>query len=147
MRNVCEYVSPSTLQKYTFEAGETVKINTKPNAESVEITFDGINGEEAKTDEYDIFPLTIDAVEVGTYTITQRLANGKVRTDKFYVRAPYKESDYSFVGEYLAPETYDGAQVGSDNAHFNILEILPYLLALCLLLVAVEWGLQYHEQF
>lgn len=147
MRNVCEYVSPSTLEKYTFEAGETVKINTKPNAESAEITFDGIDGTEPKTEEYDNFPLTIDAVGVGTYTITQRLANGKVRTDKFYVRAAYKESDFSYVGEYLAPETYDGAEVGTDSAYFNILEILPYLLALCLLLVAVEWGLQYHEQF
>lgn len=147
MRNICEYTSPSALEKYTFEAGETVKINTKPNTESVEIKYDGLSSEESVTIEYDELPLTLNATDVGTYTVTQYLANGKVRTDKFYVRAPYSESNFSYVGEYLAPNTYNDAQIGVGSTNYNILELLPYILGFCLILLAVEWGLQYHEQF
>lgn len=148
MKNICDYTAPSPLAKNTFETGENVKINVKPNAEKVEVKFESLSADEPVVWEYSEFPLTLKATDIGFYTITQHLANGKVRTDKFFVRAPYAESDFLFEGGYLASENYGDSQAGDSGAvSFNILEFLPYIIGFCLILVAVEWGLQYREQF
>lgn len=151
VHNMCEYAAPPTLEKYTFDVGDKVTVNVKPNAESVNIHFEGRNGDEAVSNDYITFPLELTTDAPGTYTVTQTLSNGKVRTDTFFVRTSAEESDFSAMGGILAAEEYQNTGTGTDSegndVRYNIFEFFKYIAVLLLVLLVVEWGVQYREQF
>ncbi len=147
--NMCTYAAPGTLDKYAFSVGENVMIHTKPNTHTVELRYEGMTGGEETVTRYEAFPIETAVREPGTYTVTQHLSNGKVRTDKFHVRVPVGESDFNARGEVLSGDEYQNPAVGEDGKHirYNIMEFFKYIAILLLVLLVIEWGVQYREQF
>lgn len=149
IHNMCEYTAPPTLEKSLFDVGETVTVHVKPNTESVQVKFEGRDGGEDETTDYTAFPLELTADQPGVYTVTQKLTSGKVRTDTFFVRTSAEESDFSAVGGVLAAEEYQGGNgnTAGNDVRYNIFEFFKIIAIALLVLLVVEWGVQYREQF
>ena len=139
VNNACDYAAPLTLDKYLYETGDVVSVHTKPNAVSATLTT------AEKTEEYERLPFEFTCSKPGEFTIVQNLSNGKVRTDTLFARIPSDESNFAFVGDTLAPDKIPFAS--ETDIEYNSLQLIRYLAMLLLLLIAVEWGVQYHEQF
>lgn len=149
IHNMCEYAAPPTLEKSLFDVGETVTVHVKPNTESVQVRFEGRDGGEDETADYTVFPLELTADKPGVYTVTQKLTSGKVRTDTFFVRTSAVESDFSAVGGVLAAEEYQGGNGNAEgnDVRYDIFEFFKIIAIALLVLLVVEWGVQYREQF
>ncbi len=140
VRNLSDYSLVKTFDKDIYNAGETVEINTNPMTETVLISHDG------ESETFDQFPFEYELNEVGTYEVIQQLSDGRTITKSFYVRISRNESDFSFVGDVI-----ETPQVSQDQSTFNLRDelysLLPYLAAFLLVLVLVEWEVQYREQY
>ncbi len=151
MGNICAHAAPQTLERYLLEVGSQVRINAKPNAGSVRLDYAGIHEREPSSAVYEAFPIDLDVALPGTYTVTQALSNGKVRTDRFFVRVPAAESDFNARGEVLSGDEYQNptlSDTGSlSNTRYNRFEFFKYIMIFLLLLLVIEWGVQYREQF
>ena len=95
-------------------------------------------------------PVTLDAQKPGVYTVSQTLggAEGQEQTEQsFFVRVPEEECDFARTEADLAqPSVVTG--IGTDTTVKNdTMDIFVYLAAALLVLVCVEWGLQYREQY
>ena len=96
---------------------------------------------------YDKFPVTINADVSGTYTVTQTLENGRSVTDEFFVRIPARESVFGRNGTNLVnPVVMTG--IGTDtNVQNDTRDIFMWIAIALFVLVSLEWGLQYREQY
>ena len=149
MRNMVAYSMPNPLPERSAPIGSTVSFNFPAGAMSIAYNFDGelvkkIPVEDLKYDmvidqpgKYEIvvtFPDGDDydaALDVKTYTLT-----GHVPAEESMIvqRIPNESLD--------APEPDDGAV-----ETFEPVEIFPYIIALFILLLIIEWGVYYREQY
>ena len=144
--DLCDYSMSYTIDKTIYEVGENVKLNAKPDTTAMSVTAsytDGTNSESG----YDSFPVEISTEKSGVYTVTQTTMSGRTITDTFFARIAENESVFGKTEEKLVnPVAILGS--GTDNTVKNdTLDIYDYLCAVILLLLCVEWGIQYREQY
>ncbi len=150
LSNICDYAAPPTLTERACAVDDRMHINPKPNAVSVELICSPAEGSEPTVTTHEVFPIDLTVTRPGTYTVVQHLENGKVRTDEFFVRVDAGESDFAARGEVLAGDEYRNPSL--DAADDPIIrrhrtELLPYIALGLLLLLMIEWGVQYREQY
>ena len=138
---LCDYSMAYTLEKSLFEVGETITINAKADAEYISVTTE--RGEQTFT----TFPVEITADSVGVYKIKQQTASGREVDGTLFVCVNKNESVFGKTeGELVNPMAPFGSGTDSSVAN-NTIDITVYLLAAIFVLVCVEWGLQYREQY
>ncbi len=140
IRNLSNYSMVETIDDYVYDAGLTIPIYPHPAAVRVDIeNNDGVF-------EFGQESIQMLLSTLGRYKITQVLNTGAIKTTEFYVRIPASESNFDDVGDTiympLVPSVPGGDEVTSD-----LLDLLPYLAAFLILLVVIEWGVQYREQY
>ena len=141
---LCDYSMAHTMEKTLYEVGETVRLNAKADAESISVKAEGVEGE---GEIYTSFPVEIKAEEAGAYTFTQETNSGRTLNGSFYVRVARNESVFGKTETALVnPVTPYGNGTDASVAN-NTMSITVYLLGALMLLVCVEWGVQYREQY
>ncbi len=144
--NLYRYSIVRTVERAEYAVGEAVQLNAKPNALQMTVSASFADGTESE-EQYSEYPVLLTPERLGEYTVTQTLGSARTVTDRFYVRLA---GDESVFGKKLAlltgPVTPPGA--GTDtNVNRDTLDVFVYLGAALLVIVCVEWGLQYREQF
>ncbi len=148
LANMCDYAAPPTLSERTCTVDDIMHITPKPNTVSVELVCAPTEGGESVVTTHETLPIDHTVTRPGTYTVVQHLTNGKVRTDEFFARIDAGESDFAARGEVLAGEEYRNPSLDADDSgtRRHRTELLPYLALALLLLLMIEWGVQYREQ-
>ena len=144
--NICRYTMLPTVDGTLYNVGDTVRINAKPDTENMTVHAvytDGTEREEARTS----FPVDFYTEMPGSYTVTQTLASGRVVTDTFYVRIPQEESAFGRVEESLVDPVVFGDTGTDTDVGNDTMDIFVYLAAAMIVIVCIEWGLQYREQY
>ncbi len=141
VNNICEFAMARTVSKTLFGAGDEVRLNARAGATAMTVKTS------AGETTYDKFPVTINADVSGTYTVTQTLENGRSVTDEFFVRIPARESVFGRNGTNLVnPVVMTG--IGTDtNVQNDTRDIFMWIAIALFVLVSLEWGLQYREQY
>jgi len=140
VKNLSDYSMIETIESQVIDAGQTININPHPAALTVDIEYGDISY------SYGNESIEFELNNLGTYRITQTLNSGVIKTTDFFVRVPAIESNFDYKGEViympLIPSTPGGDEVTND-----LFNLLPYLAGFLLLLIAIEWGVQYREQY
>lgn len=147
--NMFDYSVSYTVDGTIYDAGSSIELNAQANTESMTVHAVYADGTE-NTQTYTQYPVTLDAQKPGVYTVSQTLggAEGQEQTEQsFFVRVPEEECDFARTEADLAqPSVVTG--IGTDTTVKNdTMDIFVYLAAALLVLVCVEWGLQYREQY
>lgn len=145
VRNICNYTLTPTVEGTLYTVGDTVKINSKVNAASVTLKATYLDGSES--DNQIVGSADFEPLAPGVYTVTQVLRSGRIVTDTFYVRVAANESTFDKTEATLKnPVAFtDGSEITISDKDTK--EIFIYLAAAMLVIVCIEWGLQYREQF
>ncbi len=150
-QNVVNYSLSYTLNDLSYAVGDTVDVYSKPKVESATIS---VEGEEDKpltfVKQNGEFPISLVVDKPGVYTISQEFSNTSVnKITKFFVHIDAEECKFGVDGGILADE--DGSTPAGDALEnsdvFDIEDITFYFAAAMLLLLLIEWGLQYREQY
>jgi hypothetical protein len=138
IQNLFDYSIPSAVEKQFYLTGSKLSINPKLGAYRVFIGRDDI------TTAYDEFPVDLDLILPGTYTITQKFTDKPDDVYSFFVKVPKSESYQTIDGGQLIlshiPSTQP--QLSADS-----LNLIPYLAFGLFMLLLIEWGVQYREQY
>ena len=142
---LCDYSMAHTLENTLYQVGETIKINAKADAGFISVTADYGEGKEEEI--YTSFPVEIKAERAGVYTVVQQTNSGRKEEYSFFIRIAQDESVFGKTESVLVnPVTPYGNGTDSTVAN-NTMSITVYLMGALLLLVCIEWGLQYREQY
>lgn len=136
--NMVQYSLCPVLEKTTYAVGEEVTLNKASGAVLASVIG---NGPDAVAQTHVRMPVSFTAEIPGLYTVTQVMADESSETLEYFVRLSPEESDISAVGGKL-PEL-----VAADTTVQYEKEITRWFLMVLLLLILVEWGVQYREQF
>lgn len=140
VRNLSDYSLIKTVESQVFDSGQTIHIQPHPASISFEIEFDGV------VTEYANEAFDFELNHIGRYNIRQVLNTGRIEELSFFVRIPSQESNFNFQGDVILAQVSPVAP-GGDEVVNDLFNLLPYLAAILLLFVAIEWGLQYREQY
>ncbi len=142
--NLRTYCLKKTLEKTQYLVSENVEINAKPNADSIAVEANLLDGWTASW-EFGTFPVSFTPAQPGLYTVTQKFRTGAQSVHLFYAATPHSESDFTERIDYLnVPVAMPGAAESVQRTERQ--DLYVYFAAAILFLICVEWGLQYHEQ-
>ena len=133
MYNVINYFAPETFDKFVYDIGDTVTLNSR--SDSLKIT--GPNLEENINE----FPYAITVDSMGTYTVTQTLLSGDTFIESFYVKLDAQESNINLEQDVLTNPYYYQETDSADT------DLLLYFAIALVALLFIEWWLKSREQF
>ena len=136
--NMVQYSLCPVLESVSYEVGDRITLHKTSG--SVLTTVSG-SGEGAAEVTHVRMPATYVADMPGVYTVSQVMADETVRTTEYFVRLAAEESDITASGGALPEIEGTNAPVSYEK------EITWWIVVLLLVLIVVEWGLQYREQF
>ena len=144
VNNMFNYCVNHTFNKDVFSVGEEITLYAKPLTKKLYVNnsleMDELNYEDNIT-------ITLD--KPGIYEVKQVFETSEA-IDKFFVKLSNNESNYRFTKEVLAVDKYINVELGVEGTPggtFDYREISTYFACALLLLVIVEWGVQYREQY
>ena len=136
--NMVQYSLCPVLEETMYEVGETITLQKTSGAVLTTVTG---SEENAVAANYVRMPAEYVAEQPGLYEVNQVMADESVRTMEYFVRLSPEESDITAAGGVL-PELEGTSEIVSYEK-----EITWWIVAVLLVLIVVEWGLQYREQF
>jgi hypothetical protein len=140
VRNLSDYSLIKTVESQVLDSGQTIQIQPHPASISLEIEYEGVVSSYGN----EVFDFELN--QIGRYHIRQVLNTGRIEEMSFYVRIPRQESNFDYQGDVILAQVNPVAP-GGDEVVNDLFNLLPYLAAILLLFVAIEWGLQYREQY
>ncbi len=146
VKNLLKYSVSSTTEKGIYNVGDKVIINAKPRTEELffadKIIMNEISYKET---------IEVELDKPGVYEIKQLLDNGKTIIDKIFVKTPKNESDYRYTRPFLALDKYVNLELGIEGTPganaFDYASLAKYFAIALFVLVVIEWGVQYREQY
>ncbi|MCH5156516.1 MAG: VWA domain-containing protein [Clostridiales bacterium] len=145
VKNICTYALTPTVAGTIYTAGDTVRINARANAVSMTVKAVYANGTEEEK-QISAYSIDLESLAPGSYTVTQVLSSGRIVTNNFFVRISQGESAFGRTEAILKnPVVFTDGVENTDSKDTK--EIYIYLAAAMLVIVCIEWGLQYREQF
>lgn len=141
MRNLVEYSIPAVLKDTDYTIGENVELTVLPYAEQMYVEHPDGEIEQLSTEgEYCI----VKPESIGVYTAVMTSENSGQYVD-FFVHFPTEEMTAEDGGA-LEVHLPDGAEL--ENIPENAMkEIWFWFAAALLLLLLIEWGFYYREQY
>jgi Ca-activated chloride channel homolog len=140
VRNLSDYSLIKTVESQVLDSGQTIQIQPHPASISLEIEYEGVVSSYGN----EVFDFELN--QIGRYRIRQVLNTGRIEEMSFYVRIPRQESNFDYQGDVILAQVNPVAP-GGDEVVNDLFNLLPYLAAILLVFVAIEWGLQYREQY
>lgn len=132
MHNIAGYlINISAGEKSVYQSGEAVTVNPVPDAKSAYI--ESSEGKHYDVElKYPILPFE-DTEEIGVYKLVQKLENGEVEA-MFAVNFPSDTESNT-----REQQTSQNAEIENGKAFITGRRIATWLIALVLLIAAVEW--------
>lgn len=139
IQNLYKDSLPSEVDKQFYHTGDVVLIEPKHNAQKLTIS---INGDVTTYEDLSTIQLKLD--KPGTYVVKETIDGKEVIKAAFFVKVPPKESvetvsSNAYIITYI-PQT-------SDRTSKDLMDLTTYIALGLLLLLLIEWGLQYREQY
>lgn len=146
INNLFKNTIKDTIEKGVYNVGDVVTINAKVLTSELyfnnKIEMNEINYQNE-------INVTVD--EPGIFEIKQVLNNGKVIIDKMFVKTPENESNFRYTVDQLAVEKYVNLELGIEGTpganSFDYSSLVVYFAIALLVLVIIEWVVQYREQY
>ncbi len=138
IHNMVEYSLCPVIEASSYEVGDEITLNKVSGAV---LTAVKSSDAAAVAENHVRMPVTYMAEEPGLYTVTQVLADETVEETEYFVRLSREESDLTSHGGSLPELVSAEARVNYEK------EITWWFVMALLILIVVEWGLQYREQF
>ncbi|MCH5162955.1 MAG: BatA and WFA domain-containing protein [Clostridiales bacterium] len=146
INNLCKISMSKTVEKTLFEVGDEITISSKADAVSLTVKAKYSDGSEEST-TYTQFPVRYTASRAGLYEVSQQTLSGRNANASFYVRISRDESMF-FQKLAVLENPIIPYGAGTDTSiQFNTEDITIYFIIALLVLLCVEWGLQYREQY
>lgn len=146
VKNICTYALTPTVESTVYTVGDTVKISAKPDVASMTMRAVYVDGTEEESQISD-HSVDFEALTPGSYTVTQVLASGRTVKNNFFVRISKNESAFGRTEAMLKNPVVFTEGGKTNNTAKEDKEIFIYLAAAMMVIVCIEWGLQYREQF
>lgn len=138
IHNMVQYSLCPVLETSSYEVGDEVTLNKVSGAVLTSVKG---SSADAVAENYVRMPATYVAEEPGLYTINQVMSDNSIETTEYFVRMSAEESNLTAPGGSLPELEGSEAKVSYEK------EITWWFVLALLLLIVVEWGLQYREQF
>lgn len=136
--NMLNYSLCPALNANSFTVGEAVTLNKVNGAVLTSVRADI---PETTVQHYARLPESFVAEVPGAYVVSNVMADETVENTKFFVQLPPAESNLAATGETLPEFEFAETEVNYER------EVTWWFVLVLLLLIVVEWGLQYREQF
>lgn len=147
---LCDYSMAYTLENTLYEIGDTIKINAKADTASMSVKTE-LNGAEreiySSSPEQAVETVEIKAESAGLYTVSQLMNSGRETEVGFFVRVSESESLFNQTQATLVNPVTHTVNGTDTNVKNNTSDITVYFIGALLLLLCIEWGLQYREQY
>lgn len=134
--NMVHYSLSETLEHTLFEVGDPVMLEGISGAVITTVT-----GADGKAKSYLSMPAEYVPVQPGKHSVLQVFADGEGKASEFYVRLSEEESDVVSPGGVLPVLSVPEEEIS------YVRGISEWLFLALLVLILIEWGLQYREQF
>jgi len=145
VNNVFDYCVNDTIENSLYNIGDEVILNTKPLTTELKV-----DGKTYVTSTTFVDKVKFIVNEPGIYKVEHTLGNKK-EVENFYVRISENESNFMYTRDMLAVDQYINIETGVKGNpvvdSFYMEEASKYFAGALLLLVIIEWGLQYREQY
>lgn len=144
IRNMKNYSIAHTSDKLLYTVGETAVISTKPNAKEIFLEY---------TNYFNVFkdtPVNHKVPTPGIYYLNQKFYDEEDLNERFFVKVARSESDFATIGGVLVGKEYINIEkgiIGGNKNKVDFQDIITYLAGGILVLLIIEWGLQYRELF
>lgn len=136
--NMVQYSLCPVVNDTSFAVGDEITLNKVNGAKVTSVTADT---PDAPVKHYVRLPENFTADIPGAYIVSSVLADETVKQNGYFVQLPPLESNLAAGGEPLPEFTAEEAEVTYEK------EVTRWFILALLLLIVVEWGLQYREQF
>lgn len=136
--NMVEYSLFPVLKEHRYETGDTVELQ-KGNG----VAMVSVSGREEgdAMQNFVRLPAEFPAEAPGLYTVTETMVDGSETESRFFVQLSPAESDMTSPGGMLPELSATAEEVSYEK------EITWWIAVVLLVLVVLEWGLQYHGQY
>ena len=122
----------------SFEVGDEITLNKVNGAVLTSVTADA---PDATAKHYVRLPESFTAEIPGAYAVSSVMADETTENIKYFVQLPKAESNLTAAGEPLPEFEFVEEEVKYE------MEVTRWFILALLLLIVLEWGLQYREQF
>ena len=136
--NMVQYSLCPVLKETSYEVGDVVTVHKGNGA--VLTSVSGSNPS-AVADTYVRMPISFVAEEPGLYNVTQIMSDDSAKRAQYFVHLAEEESNITATGGVLPEFGVVNETVSYEK------EITGWLIPVLLLLIALEWWLQYRERF
>lgn len=138
IQNILNYTFHSFIEETLFEVNEDIAVYPQAGGAG-NVTFsDG----ETVVDEKSNAPSVFQAKKPGTYYLEQK-RNDTALLQPVYVRLAKSESDFSVINESLKNPNVAADDGAEQTVVDEFFELLRYIAVGLLVLLVIEWGLQY----
>lgn len=141
MRNLLKYSVPSLIEKTDFVIGETITLNALPSADALYVKYPDGKIETVSTVNKGGFVI---AEKLGIHTAFMTIGVGGEAAD-FFVHIPTAEMAPQEGGSIEWNNPTASGEITAPEEAFT--EFWFWLAAALLLLVLLEWGVYYYEQY
>ena len=138
IHNMAQYSLVPVLEKSQYEVGDQVTLNKENGVVLASVRGSDVD---AVAENHVRMPVSFMAEKPGLYTVALVMADDSVEKEEYFVRLAPEESNLSASGGSLPELEQSDAEVKYEK------EITWWFVAILLVLIVVEWGLQYREQF
>ena len=139
--NMVNYSAHQLIDSYEYNVGDNITLYPKLRTEKLTIS-----GEIIYTSEDIDAVVYFHANKPGRYEIKQELSDGTIITNYFFVKMGSDETNFDYEGDVLAALEYISSSQSTIKSTDNI-DVIFYVAAILLLLIVIEWGLSYYEQY
>ncbi|MGM9645545.1 MAG: VWA domain-containing protein [Eubacteriales bacterium] len=138
INNMIKYSLKESLEKRSFTVGETVNFYAPAGSKTLSFKKDGtvLNVMSARDTSY-----TLDSL--GNYEIEVEYANGDKKSYMMPTHIAEDESNTKSIGDTVVARDIPSASAPQKEP----IEAWPYLIALLLILLVIEWGVYYRDEF
>ena len=138
VRNLVEYSVPSLVKGDDYAIGEKVKLTVMPNTKELYIEQPDGQINQLSTDSDTVI---LNPSKLGVYTAVMTTEESGEYAD-FYVHIPKEESGKTSISSIEANIT-----INDNMADEAFVELWYYLAVALLILMLIEWGCYYYEQY
>lgn len=136
--NMIQYSLCPAVNDTSFTVGEEITLNKVNGAVLTSVMADSAD---AVARHYVRLPEHFMAEIPGTYVVCNVMADETEKYNKYFIQLPVAESNLTAIGEALPEFAAEEVEIKYE------MEVTRWFVLALLLLIVVEWGVQYREQF
>ncbi|MBO5312532.1 MAG: BatA and WFA domain-containing protein [Clostridia bacterium] len=143
INNMVKFSLPNPLPERVCPVGSKVTFNLPAGATSASFNF---NGELVSNIEMSALKYDIEVGKPGKYEVVVTYGDND---KKSYLLTGHVPEEESMIKQRIPSDALDVPETNNPDAHetFAPVEIFPYIIAVLIALLIIEWGVYYRDQY